>query len=74
MLNRFASLTMSTSVLKALPGKLDIKRHSPNIPGFIQASMINIQGLLKASQAVFFKDFKLMKNTDLSVKIRLQKC
>ena len=22
---------MSTSVLKALPGKLDIKRHSPNI-------------------------------------------
>ena len=27
-LNRSASLTMSTSVLKALPGKLDIKRHS----------------------------------------------
>ena len=26
-----ASLTMSTSVLKALPGKLDIKRHSPSI-------------------------------------------
>ena len=25
-----ASLAMSTSVLKALPGKLDIKRHSPN--------------------------------------------
>ena len=23
---------MSTSVLKALPGKLDIKRHSPSIP------------------------------------------
>ena len=31
MLNRSASLTMSTSVLKALPGKLDIKRHSPSI-------------------------------------------
>ena len=31
MLNRSASLTMSTSVLKALPGKLDIKRHSPGI-------------------------------------------
>ena len=30
MLNRSASLAMSTSVLKALPGKLDIKRHSPN--------------------------------------------
>ena len=31
MLNRSASLGMSTSVLKALPGKLDIKRHSPSI-------------------------------------------
>ena len=31
MLNRSASLTMSTSVLNALPGKLDIKRHSPSI-------------------------------------------
>ena len=26
-----ACLAMSTSVLKALPGKLDIKRHSPSI-------------------------------------------
>ena len=31
LLNRSASLAMSTSVLKALPGKLDIKRHSPSI-------------------------------------------
>ena len=31
MLNRSASLAMSTSVLKALPGKLDIKRHSPSL-------------------------------------------
>ena len=31
MLNRSASLAMSTSVLKALPGKLDIKRHLPSI-------------------------------------------
>ena len=31
MLNRSASLTMSTSILKALPGKLDIKRHSHSI-------------------------------------------
>ena len=30
MLNRSACLAMSTSVLKALPGKLDIKRHSPS--------------------------------------------
>ena len=31
MLNRSASLAMSTCVLKALPGKLDIKRLSPSI-------------------------------------------
>ena len=31
MLNRSTSLAMSTSVLKALPDKLDIKRHSPSI-------------------------------------------
>ena len=31
MLDRLASLAMSTSVPKALPGKLDIKRHSPSI-------------------------------------------
>ena len=31
MLNRSASLAMSTSVLKALPDKHDIKRHSPSI-------------------------------------------
>ena len=31
MLNRWASLAMSTSILEALPGKLDIKRHSPSI-------------------------------------------
>ena len=31
VLNRLASLAMSTSVLKALSGKLDIKRHSPSI-------------------------------------------
>ena len=31
MLNRSASLAMSTCVLKALPGNLDIKRHSPSI-------------------------------------------
>ena len=31
MLNRSASLAMSTSILKALPGELDIKRLSPSI-------------------------------------------
>ena len=36
-------------------------------------SMGKIQGLLKASPTVF-KDLKLMENTELSVKILLQKC
>ena len=31
MLNHSASLAMSTSVLKALPSKLDIKRRTPSI-------------------------------------------
>ena len=31
MMNCSASLTMSTGILEALPGKLDIKRHSPSI-------------------------------------------
>ena len=31
MLNRSVSLTISTSTLKALPCKLDMKRHSPSI-------------------------------------------
>ena len=31
MLNRTASLAMSTSILKALPGKIDIKRLSPSL-------------------------------------------
>ena len=40
MLNRSASLTMSTSVFRALPGKLDIKRHSPSILYFCFAAHI----------------------------------
>ena len=31
MLNHTESLAMQTSVLEALPGKLDIKRHPPSI-------------------------------------------
>ena len=31
MLNHSASLVISTSVLKDLPGNFDIKRHSPSI-------------------------------------------
>ena len=47
MLNRPASLAMSTSVLKALPGKLDIKRHAPSIL-FISASLVMSASVLKA--------------------------
>ena len=31
MLNRSTSLALSTSILKALPGKFDTKRNSPSI-------------------------------------------
>ena len=44
--------------------------------GFIQASRSKFrtfQGLLKVSPTVF-KDLQLMNNTDLSVKVLLQKC
>ena len=47
MLNRLASLAMSTSVLKALPGKPDIKRHSPSIL-YISASLTMSTSVLKA--------------------------
>ena len=48
MLNRSASLAMSTSVLKALPGKLDIKTqtwYSVFIAPFIDIPMFNIKCL-----------------------------
>ena len=41
MLNRSASLAVSTSVLKALPGKLDIKRHSPSILYFCEKYVLS---------------------------------
>ena len=47
MLNRSASLAMSTSVLKALPGKLDIKRLSHSIL-YISASLTMSTSVLKA--------------------------
>ena len=47
MLNCSASLSMSTSVLEALPGKLDIKRHSPSIL-YISASLAMSTSVLKA--------------------------
>ena len=46
MLNRSESLAMSTSVLKVLPGKLDIKRHLPSIL-YISASLAMSTSILK---------------------------
>ena len=50
MLNRPASLAMSTSVLKALPYKLDIKRHSPSI---LYISTYNIQPIFKLFKTLY---------------------
>ena len=44
MLNRSASLAMSTSVLKALSGKLDIKRHLPSILYFYVPNFEKVEG------------------------------
>ena len=49
MFNRSASLAMSTSVLKALPGEIDIERHSPSILYVFKLPPINtiISDILK---------------------------
>ena len=53
MLNCSASLAMSTNVLKALPGKLDSKRHSPSIlylltmGSFIKLMNVSVDNIVK---------------------------
>ena len=44
--------------------------------GFIRAIMHKIQGLSRTSKTspTVFKDLNIMNNTDLSVKMLLQKC
>ena len=49
------------------------KTYHPACTGFIQAGLSKIQGNLKDFHTVF-QGLKFMKNTDLSVKILLQKC
>ena len=63
MLNRSASLAMSTSVLKGLPGKLDIKRNSPSILYFYshfmvvwEQKMVETTGQLKLKTKTFLAD------------------
>ena len=46
MLNLLASLAMSISVLKALPGKLDIKRHSPSILHLIETLFLTLLAMI----------------------------
>ena len=47
LMNRSASLVISTSILKALPGKLDIKIHSPSIL-YVSESLVMSTSVLKA--------------------------
>ena len=56
MLNRSASLAISTRVLKALPGKLDIKRHSPSI---LYKNDLNYKGIWKERNMVFYLSNRL---------------
>ena len=58
MLNRLASLAMSTCVLKALPGRLDIKRHSPSI---LYKNDLNHEGIWKERSRVYYLSNRLTK-------------
>ena len=59
MLNRSASLAMSTSVLKALPGKLDIKRHSPSI--LYVLSYISVEQLVRVATRTLHQSTSIEK-------------
>ena len=62
MLNRSARLVMSTSVLKALPGKLDIKRQS--IYG-VRSTIFNLlrtHALISANEVLYYGLFALYKS------------
>ena len=54
MLNRLASLAMSTSDLKALPGKFDIIRHSPSILYILEHSVELEIGTLLDRVSLFY--------------------
>ena len=71
MLNHSASLAMSTSVLQALPGKLDIKRHSPVFSIYqLNNGMIPVSRLLYYSlcDILLTIDDRQMEMTDGKVK------
>ena len=63
MLNRSASLVMSPSVLKALPGKLDIKKHSPSIL-YLSTGLTEIQNFTFTSFLHIHRGIESCKETD----------
>ena len=65
MLNRSASLAMSTSVLKALPCKLDIKRHSPSILYLSQCLVQLSNQLMYYVLVSCFLSVKYMQGADI---------
>ena len=65
MLNRSASLAMSTSVLKALPGKLDIKRHSPSILYLPQQTVMTAMPHNVCKSTNLFKDYQYTEEMEL---------
>ena len=67
MLNRLASLAMSTSILKALPGKLDIKRREP---GIIFISLPNVSLFKLAIMTYFFYIYFCVDSASLTTSFK----
>ena len=59
MLNRSASLALSTSVLKVELGKLDIKRHSPGIFYIYEVPMLAEQFICVYNIKIYSEDWSL---------------
>ena len=70
MLNRLASLAIQQAISKALPGKLDFKRHSPSILYLQSLCVSATKALARQGQfyelahlsktITFFNDFRLV--------------
>ena len=67
MLNRSASLAISTSVLKALLGKLDIKPHSPSIIYLLSTDNLCKQFGPRPGDLILIQRWSLKKFTNESV-------
>ena len=85
MLNRSANLAMSTSVLKALPGKLDIKRHSPSTVFSINMVLFQKNRIKEAAQRYQYalkkfpqegigEDQRTFKEIKLNLMLNLSRC